>query len=79
MKKTKSAMKDLMGVGIGGMAGLGVMGHMSNLPGMPVQAQGMIPIVGAGVNIAGIGATFNISKAMMDDTSKNKCKKKYKR
>lgn len=80
-KKKKNLLdntKDLMGVGITGMAGLGAMGQMSTIPGMPAQANTLTPIVGAGVNIAGIGATLNITKDIFS-TDKKKCKRRNKK
>jgi hypothetical protein len=80
MKKLKKSTTDLMGVSIGGMAGLGALGAMGNIPGMPVQAQGVIPMAATGVKLAQIGGIFNIAKNVVSDSkSKNKCKKKYKR
>ena len=76
-KKTKKNINDLMSVSIGGMAGLGVMGAMSKIPGMPTQAAGVIPMAATGVNIAQAGTLFNISKDMFSmDKSKKKCKRK---
>ena len=80
MKQTKNTMKDLMGVSIGGMAGLGAMGTLSKVPGMPPQATGVIPMAAVGVNLAQTGSLLNIVKNIVpDDKSKNKCSKKYNR
>jgi len=59
MKKKKNqmmgAVKDTMGVGVASMAGYGVLGAMGSVPGMPAQASNVIPIAGAGLQLANIG------------------------
>jgi len=59
MKRKKNqmmgAVKDTMGVGVASMAGYGVLGAMGSVPGMPAQAAGVIPIAGAGLQLANVG------------------------
>lgn len=62
--------KDLMGTAVGGMAGLGAIGAMNSIPGMPKNNVG--GIASAGVNIALLG---NVAKTGMNIIPK---KKKYK-
>ena len=77
MKKLKQSTKDLVGVGITGMAGLGAMGAMSSLPGMPKQAKTLTPIVGAGVQIGGLGAMLQVTKNIFpEEKQKKKTKRK---
>ena len=52
------------------MAGLGAMGAMSSLPGMP--ANSLTSTVGTGLNLGGIG---QVAKIGLDMFSKNKEKK----
>jgi len=47
--------KDTMKLGIGSMAGLGAMGAMSSIPGMPVQAGAVTGAAGAGLTLLGVG------------------------
>ena len=47
--------KDTIGLGIGSMAGLGAMGAMQNLPGMPKEAAGITSIAGSGLMLANVG------------------------
>jgi len=75
-KKKKDLMsktKNLIGVGIMGTAGLGAMGQMATIPGMPPQAATLTPIVGTGINLAAIGSSYDIAKDMFS-TNKRKCK-----
>jgi len=57
-KKENSLMreaKNTVGVGVTSMAGYGVLGAMGSVPGMPAQAAGVIPIAGAGLQLANVG------------------------
>lgn len=58
MKKKNSLMnnvKDTMGIGVASMAGYGVLGAMGSVPGMPAQASNVIPVAGAGLQLANVG------------------------
>lgn len=61
-----------MKTGIGGMVGLGAMGAISNVPGMPKEAKGVIPIASAGVQIGTIGAMVNVAKDILPKDKKSK-------
>ena len=65
-------MKNLMGVSIGGMAGLGAMGAMSKVPGMPDEAKSVIPIASVGVQIGTIGAMVGVAKDILPKDKKKK-------
>ena len=57
-KKKHSFVNDAVDtVKVGGvsMAGYAVLGGMSSVPGMPAQASGVIPIAGAGLQLANVG------------------------
>jgi hypothetical protein len=51
----KKNVKDTMAVGIGSMAGMGAIGAMGNIPGMPPSSSNISQIAGAGFTIANIG------------------------
>ena len=78
MNKLKKSTKDLMGVGITGMAGLGAMGTMSKLPGMPTQAKGLIPIAGVGVQLGAIGGLVQVTKNILPEQKTSKKTKRKK-
>lgn len=80
--------KDLMNaaintttLGIGSMAGLGAMGAISTLPGMPVQAQTIMPLAGTGLVLANIGQLANtgmtIAKTPQGLSSSKNTKRRY--
>ena len=71
MSKTKS----LIGVGIMGTAGLGAMGQIASIPGIPTQTAKLTPIVGTGINLAAIGSSLDIAKDMFS-SNKKKCTRK---
>lgn len=69
----KKMLKDTMKVGIGSMAGLGIMGSMGNIPNMPVNN---IPqITSASMNIINVG---QMGKNAVDISKMMSQKKKYK-
>jgi len=67
-KKKKQDMMDLtketVGVGVGVMAGHGVLGAMSGLPGMPAQAQGAARVAGTGLNLIGVGQMAKVGMGL---------------
>lgn len=56
--------KETVGVGVGVMAGHGILGAMSSAPGMPAQAQGTANIAGAGLNLIGIGQLAKVGMGL---------------
>lgn len=64
-KSPLDATKDLMGAGIGSMAGFAIMGGMSNLPGIPQQAKSITPIVGAGLTLGVTKSFLNVTQSML--------------
>jgi hypothetical protein len=48
-------MKDTMGLGVGSMAGMGVMGAMGSTPGMPKAAGGITGTVGSSMSLLNTG------------------------
>ena len=68
VKKKKESMMDLakqsVGIGIVGGAGLGAMGAMSNIHGMPAQASGVTRAAGAGIQLAAVGQTAKIGLSL---------------
>ena len=69
--------KDTMKLGIGSMAGMGAMGAMGAIPGMPAEAKGIIPIAGAGMQLANVGQmvkTTNTVVGVIDNKPKPKTK-----
>ena len=47
--------KNTVGLGVGTMAGYGVLGSMAAVPGMPAQASQVVTTAGAGLQLANIG------------------------
>ena len=58
--------KETMGVGIVSMGGLGAMGAMRNIPGMPAEAGNVIGVAGAGFSMVGIGQMTKNAMTMTD-------------
>jgi len=82
-KKKKQDMMDLtketVGVGVGLMAGHGILGAMSGVPGMPSQATGAMKTVGTGLNLIGVGQMAKVGMGlgeMMAEQVKPKGKSK---
>jgi len=67
-KKKKQDMMDLtketVGVGVGLMAGHGILGAMSGVPGMPSQATGAMKTVGTGLNLIGVGQMAKVGMGL---------------
>jgi len=74
-KKKNNLVKDTMAVGIGSMAGLGAMGAMSNIPGMPKESGNIVGAAGAGFTMLNIG---QMTKNAMSITGSMKTGKKKK-
>lgn len=68
--KGRNNIKELIGTGVGGMAGLGAIGAMNSIPGMPANNVGAT--VGAGVSLANLG---NVAKIGMNIIPSKKSKK----
>lgn len=68
--------KDTMAVGIGSMAGLGAMGAMANLPGMPAEAGTVSRVAGSGLVLANVG---QLGKTGMGIASSFKQTTKYRK
>ncbi len=49
------AAKDTVGIGIVSGVGLGAMGALGNVPGMPAQASGVTQATGVGLGLVGVG------------------------
>lgn len=77
-KKLKDSTKDMMGLGITSMAGLGAMGAIGSMPGMPAEAKGVQKIAGIGMQLGAIGGLLNITKNILpeEETKKKKSKRK---
>jgi len=70
---SRANVKDLMGTAVGGMAGLGALGAMNNIPGMPKN--NVSSLASTGVNLALIG---NVAKMGMNIIPQKKHKKGHK-
>ena len=74
MKKKKNTLmslaKDTVGLGVGSMVGIGAMGAISNVPGMPSQAGNVVGTASAGLNLANIGNMANIGMNIIPKTGK---------
>ncbi len=84
VKKKKSLIKhakEAVGIGIVSGAGLGAMGAMSNIPGMPVEVGGVTRAAGSGLALVGVGKMAEIGmalpKLMEGKTEKKKIGNKY--
>ena len=85
MKKKKETLmglaKESMGLGVASMAGLGAMGAMSNVPGMPAAAGNVTQAAGAGLTLVNVGQTAKIGMAiprmMEGQVQKKKTGNKY--
>lgn len=60
-RNKQGSVKDLMGTAVGGMAGLGAIGAMNTIPGMPKNNVG--GLASTGVNLALLG---NVAKIGMN-------------
>lgn len=71
-------MKDTMGLGVGSMAGMGVMGSIGATPGMPAGAGAITGTVGGSLNLLNTGqmAKNAMSITSMFDTGKKR-KRRY--
>lgn len=69
----RNNIKGLIGTGIGGMAGLGAIGSMNSIPGMPANNIGST--VGAGVSLANLG---NVARIGMNIIPRNKIYRDHK-
>lgn len=69
-KKSSNQVKDLMKTSIGGMAGIGALGTMNQLPGMPKNS--VTSIAATGVNLAQLG---QVTKIGLNIIPKKKVKK----
>ena len=77
MNKQKQAsqdVKDLMATSIGGMAGLGALGSMNKLPGMPKN--NITGLASTGVNLAQLGGITKIGLNIIPNNTKKKKHKK---
>ena len=73
MKEAKAT----MGLGVGTMAGMGVLGAMGNVPGMPAEAVGAQRTASAGLALLPVGQLAKVGLVVADvDDSKTKTKKK---
>ena len=63
-----------IGLGAASMAGYGIMGSMASVPGFPAQGASVIPIAGAGLQLANVGrlAKTGLSIPKMFQTSSKK-------
>ena len=68
--------KETMGVGVASMAGLGAMGAMRRIPGMPSEAGNVISTTGAGLSIVGTGQMVRNAMTMTDMLSESSGAKK---
>lgn len=59
-----SLAKDSIGLGIMSSAGLGAMGAIGNIPGMPSQAGTVTGLVGSGLVLANVGQTAKIGMTL---------------
>lgn len=66
----KNLVKDTVKMGIGSMAGLGVMGVMSNDPNMPKEAKAVVPVAGASLGMLNVGQMYKNSMSIMPSTGK---------
>jgi len=66
----RNNVKDLMGTAVGGMAGLGALGAMNNIPGMPKN--NVTGLASTGVNLALIGNVANIGMNIIPKHKKGK-------
>jgi len=73
-KKLRESTNELFRTSIGGMSGMVALGALSNTPGMPKQAKGIVPIAGLGVQLGTIGATLNVARNIVPEQSTKKKK-----
>ena len=69
-KRSHNNMKDLMGTAVGGMAGLGALGQMNQIPGMPKN--NVTGLASTGVNLALIGNVAKIGTNIIPQKKKHK-------
>lgn len=69
-KKKKTDMIDLaketIGVGVTGVAGYGVLGAMTNIPGMPAAASNVASTAGVGLQLVGVGQLAKVGLGLTD-------------
>ena len=68
MEKKKTGLglaKETVGVGVGVMAGHGVLGTMGGLPGMPAAATTGMNTAGAGLNLVAVGQTAKVGMGVV--------------
>jgi hypothetical protein len=71
--------KATIGLGIGSMAGMGILGSLGSAPGMPKQAAGIAGIAGAGLALANVGQLAKTGMSIMPPVKETKVAKlKYK-
>jgi len=78
MAKKQSLMgtsKDLMGAGVGLMAGHMVIGSMANIPGMPAQAAGTANLAHTGLNLVAVGYLAKTAMSIIPNTEVTSKKK----
>jgi len=69
--------KESMKLGITSMVGMGAMGALGKVPGMPVQAGNVTQAAGAGLTLANVGKTAEIGMDIMPGSRKKKSGNKY--
>jgi len=75
----KDATKDTVKLGIASMAGMGALGAMSNVPGMPAAASGVVTTTGAGLGLANIGRMAKTGMTITRQMAPQKTVKKEKK
>lgn len=81
-KKSETLMeaaKETVGIGILSGAGMGAIGAMSNIPGMPAQASGVTRATGAGLTLVGVGRLAKTGMLLADTMKKSVPTKKVKK
>ena len=74
VKKYMKMVKGTVGLGVGSMAGLGVIGSMGSIPGMPAGTGAITGAVGSGLTLANVGNLANIGMNIMPKIKKGKYK-----
>jgi hypothetical protein len=67
--------KATIGLGIGSMAGMGILGSLGSAPGMPKQAAGIAGIAGSGLMLANVGQLVKTSQSIVPKVDPQKLSK----
>ena len=67
--------KETVGVGVGLMAGHGIVGAMSGMPGMPAQAAQTGATIHSGLNLVGVGQLAKVGMGLANSMQPAKKKK----